>query len=446
MKKLEKNTIPNIVSEIPGPKTLDFLNKLGYSTWYEQEYPMPVEAEGIWIKDLDGNVFMDFISGRCVVNVGHRHPRVVQAIKDQADKIIHGIGLTRMELRKKLTQITPGRFQKKVVFCLSGSGANDAGIKLARWSSRRPYLVTFMGAYHGMTYGALSVSSYETNMVRGFHPNLPGIYHMPYPYCYRCPFGLEHPECDLMCLQYLEDYAFKSYLPPDEVAGVLFEPIQGDAGWIVPPDNWLPTLEKICKKYGILLIDEEVQTGFGRTGKMFAVEHWGVEPDIVLLGKSIASGLPLAACVGKSDLFEREQRSYEHKLTFRRSLVCHAAALATINVIEDEGLVEKSAKIGSYLKKKLEEMKEKHKIVGDVRGKGLLIGVEIVKDKESKKPGVEEAKQISRKCIRKGLYTIYMGAYGTATIRIAPPLIITKEQVDIALEILEGVISDTENK
>ena len=441
---MEKVKSPRIVTEIPGPRTKEFLKELGLPVEYARIYPMPVEAEGIWMKDLDGNIFIDFISGRCVVNVGHRHPKVVQAIKEQADRIIHGTGLLRAKLTKRLAEITPGDFPKNVVFPLSGSGTNDAGIKLARFSSRRPYIIAFTGAYHGVTYGALSVSSYLPRMVKGYGPNLPGIYHMPYPYCYRCPFRLEHPDCGLQCLTYIEDYAFKSYLPPEEVAAVLFEPIEGDAGWIVPPDDWLPTLKRICDDQGILLIAEEVQTGFGRTGKWFAVEHWDTVPDIILLGKAIASGVPLAACVGRADLFEREGERFGYGHTFSSSPLSCAAALATIDVIEGEKLVENSAKVGGYLKKRLEEMKEEHRVIGDVRGKGLLLGAEIVKDKESKKPGREEAREICQRAVQKGLYIIHMGAYGTATLRIAPPLIITQEQVDIALNILEEAISETE--
>jgi 4-aminobutyrate aminotransferase len=353
-----------------------------------------------------------------------------------------------LKLNKKISEITPGDFKKRIFYAQSGSTTNDFGIKTARWSTKRPYIVAFAGAYHGTTYGALSISSYRPEMVKGFNPNLPGIYHMPYPYCYRCPFKLEHPDCDLACLWYLEDYAFTSYLPPEEVAAVVFEPVAGDAGWHVPPDEWLPTLRKICDRHGILLIAEEVQTGFGRTGKWFAVENWGVEPDIILLGKAIACGVPNAACVVREDLCMKEEtgESFWTGGTFSGSPLSSVAALTNIDVIEEEKLVDNSSKMGAYIKGRLMEMMEDHRIMGNVRGVGLLIGVEIVKDKETKKPGVEEAEKICAEAFQKGLYLVNMGAFGTRALRVAPPLIINREQADSSLEILESSISKVENE
>ncbi|MFQ6052748.1 MAG: aspartate aminotransferase family protein, partial [Candidatus Bathyarchaeia archaeon] len=323
---------------------------------------------------------------------------------------------------------------------------NDLAIKVARWSTRRPYIVAFAGAYHGVTYGALSISSYRHYLIRGFHPNLPGVYHMPYPYCYRCPFDQEHPDCGLACLRYMEEYAFRSYLPPEEVAAVVFEPVAGDAGWHVPPDDWLPTLREICDRHGIVLVAEEVQTGFGRTGRMFAVEHWGVVPDITILGKAISCGVPNAACVIRGDLAKREGTGEPIRtgFTFSGSPLGCAAGLANIEVIMEEGLVENSAEMGAYVKRRLTEMMEDHRIIGDVRGRGLLIGVEIVKDRDTKEPGVEEADEIILRAFKRGLYTVNMGSFGTRAIRVAPPLIIDRDQADASLEILEGAISEVE--
>jgi len=437
---------PRIVVEPPGPKVREIL-RMGGQNPTEYVQPIVEEARGIFIKDPDGNVFIDLISGRCVANVGHCHPRVVEALQRQVARGLHGLTELRLRLNNRLSEITPGGFPKRVFYGQSGSAMNDLGIKVARWSTRRPYIVAFAGAYHGVTYGALSVSSYRPYMIKGFHPNLPGVYHFPYPYCYRCPFGREHPDCDLACLRYMEEYAFKSYLPPEEVAAVIFEPIAGDAGWHVPPDDWLPTLKEICDRHGILLIAEEVQTGFGRTGRWFAVEHWGVEPDILLLGKAISCGVPNAACVVRADLCERETgERIRTGHTFSGSPLGCAAALANIEVIEEEGLVENSARMGDYMKRRLTEMMDCHRVIGDVRGLGLLIGVEIVRDRETKKPGVEEAERITARAFKRGLYLVNMGSFGTRVLRVAPPLIINREQADAALETLETAISDVERE
>lgn len=435
---------PRIVAKPPGPKVREILKRSGLSPVYE--HPIAEEAKGIFIRDPDGNIFIDFISGRCVTNVGHCHPQVVQALRSQASRGLHGLTESRLRLTRRLSEITPGNFPKRVFYAQSGSAVNDFGIKVARWSTGRPYIVAFAGAYHGVTYGALSISSYRPYMVKGIYPRLPGVFHMPYPYCYRCPFKLEHPDCDLACLMYMEDHAFRSYLPPEEVAAVVFEPVAGDAGWIVPPDGWLPTLKEICDRHGILLIAEEIQTGFGRTGKMFAVDHWGVEPDVMLLGKSISSGVPNAACVVREDLSKRRGTGEEIQtpMTFGGSPLGCVASIATIKVIEGEKLVENSNTMGAYIKKRLLDMMDDHRILGDVRGMGLLIGVEIVEDRETKKPGVEEAERIRLKAFEKGLYLIHMGSFGIRALRVAPPLIINKEQADASLEILENSISEVE--
>jgi len=446
-------TAPEIVVDPPGPKVRELMKLGGLRHFLEPtrvRYAQPImeEAQGIFIKDPDGNIFIDFISGRCVTNIGYSHPKLVRALQTQAAKGTHGITEHRLKLNGKISEITPGDFKKRIFYAQSGSVTNDFGIKTARWSTKRPYIVAFAGAYHGTTYGALSISSYRPAMVKGFNPNLPGIYHMPYPYCYRCPFKLEHPDCGLACLWYLEDYAFKSYLPPDEVAAVVFEPVAGDAGWHVPPDEWLPTLREICDRHDILLIAEEVQTGFGRTGKWFAVENWDVEPDIILLGKAIACGVPNAACVVREDLCEREEtgESFGTGGTFGGGPLGSVAALTNIDVIEEEKLVDNSSKMGAYIKNRLMEMMEDHRLMGDVRGLGLMMGVEIVKDKETKKPGVEEAEEICAEAFQKGLYLVNMGSFGTRALRVAPPLIINREQADSSLEILESSISKVEDE
>ena len=445
MEDLRRLKAPRIVVNPPGPKVREILEAAGLGP---SQYAQPImeDAGGIFVKDPDGNVFADFISGRCVTNIGHNHPKLVRALQTQATKGTHGLTEHRFRLNRKLIGITPGDFPKRIIYGLSGSAMNDLGIKAARWATKRPYIVAFAGAYHGVTYGALSVSSYRPYLIKGFYPNLPGVYHMPYPYCYRCPFKLGHPDCGLSCLRYMEDYAFKSFLPPEDVAAVIFEPVAGDAGWHVPPDDWLPALREICDRHDILLIAEEVQTGFGRTGKWFAVENWGVVPDILLLGKAISCGVPNAAAVLREDLCLRKGTGEPLRTgqTFAGSPLGCVAGLANIEVIEEEKLVENSAMMGAYMKKELTEMMEDHRIVGDVRGIGLLIGVEVVKDRETKEPGVDEAERITANAFKKGLYLVNMGAFGTRALRVAPPLIINKEQADACLEILERAISEVE--
>ena len=446
MSTLKGLTAPKILTELPGPKVSQFIQHAG-AIFPKYFQPIMDEAEGIFIKDPDGNVFIDFISGRCVVNIGYSHPDFVRAVKEQVTKGTNGLTQNILKLISRINQVTSGSFEKAVICGLSGSEMNDVAIKLARRFTRRSDIVTFAGSYHGVSYGALSLSSYKQDMIKGFGPKLPGIHNMVYPYCYRCPFKMEHPDCGLACLHQMVDHAFRSYVVPEEVAAVVAEPIQGDAGWHVPPDDWLPTLRKICDEYGILLVAEEIQTGFGRTGKWCGFDHWGVVPDITLLGKSIACGVPNAATVVRADLFNQVDPFDLIFLmnTFSYNPLACVATLANIDIIEKEKLVERSAEMGAYAYSRLKDMVEDHEILGDVRGKGLMIGVEVVKDKETKKPGVEEADRIVEEAFKNGLYMIQMGAFGTAVLRVAPPLIINKEQMDSCLEILENSISKVES-
>jgi len=447
MAKLWNLNQPKMVTEPPGPETKRILAAAGLPPDFAT--PIIKSAEGVWIEDLDGNVIMDFISGRCTVNVGHRHPRLVQVLHHQADLVTHGLTEDRLLLEKELARITPGKKDKRAVYAHSGSDANDAAIKLARWSSGKPYIVCFAGAYHGVTYGALSVSSYIPEMVKHFGPNLPGIYNMPYPYCFRCPFGYGGcDECGLSCLNYIKNYAFKSYLPPVEVAAVLVEPVAGDAGWHVPPKEWMKGLKEICVDNGILLISEEVQTGFGRMGEWFGMTHFGVVPDIIVMGKAMAGGAaPMSGVVAESSLFSKGKDRFSHGHTMGGHPVGVATTLENIKIIEDENLVEECKKKGDYLKRRLIEIWEDSSIIGDVRGVGLLIGVEIVKSKRAPKmpPAPDYADEICRRAYKKGLWTIRMGAYGTGVLRVAPPLIISQKQLDTAVGILEKSIKETED-
>jgi 4-aminobutyrate aminotransferase len=440
---------PKVAVKPPGPKTRELFRKTG-----DPLEPFPpiwglpvVRQEGPWIQDVDGNIYLDFVSGKGVANVGHRHPEVVKALKAQADEVILGCTSRRFELAEKLAELTPGNFAKKVFFGSSGSDAVDGALKLARWATGRPNIISVAGAYHGQTYGALSASSTWSWMVRGFHP-LPGFFRMPAPYCYRCPMRLEYPRCGMQCLRYLEECMFASYCPPEDAAAVIIEPVFGDMGWVIPPDEYFIELKKLCEKHGILFIADEVQTGFGRTGKWFAVNHLRIEPDIICLGKPIASGIPLSAMVARAALADPEDRADHFRQSFTleaHALGC-ASALATIRVIESEKLLENCSELGAYLLARLRKIEKAHRIVGEARGRGLLCTLEIVRDRRTREPAPEQASRICRRALENGLYTMFMGAFNATCIRICPPLISTRRILDIGLDILEEALSEVERQ
>jgi 4-aminobutyrate aminotransferase len=444
---LKEITEPRVILKPPGPKTKELFQKTGDALDpFPPVWGFPIiRQEGPWIQDADGNVYLDFVSGKCVANIGHRHPEIVKALKAQVDEVILGCTAQRFELAAKLIQLTPGHFAKKVFFGSSGSDAIDGAIKLARWATRRPNIISVAGAYHGQTYGALSASSTWSWMVRGFHP-LAGFFRIPAPYCYRCPLKLEYPSCGMQCLRYLEESMFASYCPPEDAAALIIEPVFGDMGWVIPPDGYFIELKKLCEKHGILFIADEVQTGFGRTGKWFAVNYLGIEPDIICLGKPIASGVPLSAVVARAELASPEDRadSFRQSFTLEANAMGCASSLATIRVIEDEKLLENCSQLGVYLLERLQKMKDAHKIIGDVRGRGLLCTIEIVRDRKTKEPASEEASKICRKALDRGLYTMFMGAFNATSIRISPPLNSTRRILEIGLDILDEAIAEVE--
>lgn len=429
-----KLTGPKIVAGPPGPRVSETLKKAG-----ETEYASPLveRAEGIYIEDPDGNVFIDLISGRCVANTGHSHPRVVQAIRDQLERGFHWQTLEMYRLVDRLGDIT-GLSPCQVYWSQAGSMVNDFAIKAARRIKGRPGILSFSGSYHGSSMGGISLSGYDPAMKHYYGPLLPNIYHVPYSSCYRCPLKLEVESCGLACLDYIEDTAFKSYIVANEISSVFVEPIQGDAGWYVPPPGWHKKLRKLCDRHGFLLVVDEVQTAFGRTGKWKAMEHWEVQGDLVLLGKAMASGVPLSACVLPRDLLDIEGDPIPiHAQSFSGTPLGIAAAHATMDVIRDERLCENSEKMGVYLKKRLVELMDRHDCIGDVRGLGLLLGVEIVKDRGKKTPAPELANKICAEAFKRGIFVLNMGSYGGRALRIAPPLIITSEQVDTVVELLD---------
>ncbi|MDO9351972.1 MAG: aminotransferase class III-fold pyridoxal phosphate-dependent enzyme, partial [Deltaproteobacteria bacterium] len=311
-------------------------------------------------------------------------------------------------------------------------------LKLARYHTKRPRVLAFLGAFHGRTMGALSLTASKVVHERGFSPLVPGITHIPYAYCYRCPYHLRYPECEVACVEWIREDLFKQSIPPEEVAAIFVEPIQGEGGYIVPPPEFHQKLYELAKEFGILFVVDEVQTGMGRTGKMMAIEHWGVVPDIIALAKGIASGMPLGATVSQTEVMDWVPGS--HASTFGGNPISCQAALTTIELLEEE-LVENSARMGKYIFGRLMEFQKQHEIIGDVRGKGLMIGVELIKDRKTKKKAIEERNAVIQRCFEKGL--LILGC-GENSIRLIPPLIITQRDADTALTILEEVLKKIE--
>ena len=440
---------PKIVVAPPGPKARELVKKdeKFISPSYGRFYPLVVESgRGCIVKDVDGNEYIDFNSGLVCMGVGHNHPKVVAAIRNQCDRFLHYSNTDFfyrevVDLAEKLAQITPGSPEKKVYFGNSGAEAVEAAIKLAKWHSRRQLFIGFTGAFHGRTVGALSFTASKPTQKRYFSPLMPGVTHVPYAYCYRCPFKLTYPECHYWCVDFIDEYVLQKYVPPEDTAAILFESIQGEGGYVVPPPEYFQRIKKLADKYGLLLIDDEVQSGMGRTGKWFAIEHWGVEPDIICAAKALASGLPLGATIAKAKIMDWVAGS--HASTFGGNPLSCVAASAVIDVVKDEKLLENATKQGAYIMKRLGELKEQSEIVGDVRGRGLMIGMEIVEDKEGKKPAPQKAAEIMTRSWKRGINVITCGA---STIRVAPPLIITKDLVDSALGIIEDVTREVEKE
>ena len=436
---------PLIVTELPGPEARKVLEKdqKFVSQSYTRAYPLVAKrARGVWVEDADSNRFLDFTSGLAVCNTGHCHPRVVEAIHRQAEQLIHMSGSDfyydlQSTLASRLAEITPGSKEKKVFFGNSGAEAIEASLKLARYHTKRPRVLAFLGAFHGRTMGALSLTASKAVHERGFSPLLPGVTHVPYAYCYRCPYHhQQHAGCSLACVEWIRDDLFKRSIPPEEVAAIFVEPIQGEGGYIVPPPEFHRKLFDLAREFGILFVADEVQSGMGRTGKMMAIEHWDVIPDIIAVAKGIASGMPLGATISQSEVMDWVPGS--HASTFGGNPISCQAALTTIDLLQ-EGLIQNAERVGAYLLEKLKEFQKRSHLIGDVRGKGLMIGLELVKDPETKEKAIGERGRIIQACFEKGL--LILGA-GENVIRLSPPLIITKEEADTALTILEEVFEE----
>ncbi len=448
--KIKKDPVtpkqPEIKTQLPGPearKILD-LEKKFLSPSYPRDYPLVTRrGVGSMIEDVDGNWFLDFNAGIGVAATGYSHPKVVEAVRRQTDEILHiatadFASPPAARLGEKLCAITPGDFPKRVYFGNSGTEVVEAALKLARWHTGRKNFIAFQGCFHGRTFGALSLTSSKPVQRQGFGPFLPGVYHAPYPHPYRCPMERKAEECrqECRCLSRIEDELFKAVLSPSEVAAIVLEPVQGEGGYLFPPDNYLPDLRALADRHGILIIADEIQTGMGRTGKMWACDHSGFVPDILLTSKGLASGLPLGAMVARAEVMNWGPGT--HASTFGGNPVACAAALATIELVET-GYMSRAASMGEYLMKALSGWTEKHPIVGEVRGRGLMIGIEIITDKQSRKPNSEAVNKIIYRAFERGLLLL---SCGESTIRLIPPLIIEKEQIDFAVQILDDLLKE----
>jgi len=401
------------------------------------------EAKGASIIDVEGNEYIDFYAGIGTLNAGHCPPPVVEAIRNQAEKLLHTCFMVTMyepylDLAEKLISISPGSFDKRAMFINSGAECVENAVKMARAYTKRTGVISFECAFHGRTLMTMTLTSKVKPYKFGFGPYAPEVYKIPSAYCYRCYYRSTYPGCGMHCLEQF-DRMFAAEVAPENVAAMIIEPVQGEGGFIVPPQEFLPGLQEICRKHGIVFISDEVQTGFGRTGKMFASEHWGLEPDLMTVAKSIASGMPLSGVVGRAEIMNAPEPGHVGG-TYGGNPVSCAAALATIDYIEKENLVERASKIGEKTRARMLEMQDKYPVIGDVRGLGAMNAIELVKNRETKEPAKDEAAAVSKYCIENGVIVIGAGIFSNV-IRTLIPLAITDEQLDRGLDVLEQAVA-----
>ena len=441
---------PKLNGPLPGPKAraaVENDDRL-MSPSYTRSYPLVARrGRGIRIEDVDGNEFLDFAAGIAVNSTGHCHPEVVAAIQKQAAELIHISGTdfyyeSMTELADRLAAVAPMPGPHRFYYGNSGAEAVECALKVARYHTKRQQVISFFGAFHGRTMGALSLTGSKPQQKRRFSPMVPGVTHIRYPYAYRgCSGGPQAEEAfSLGCARFIEEKLFKTTVAPEEVAAIFLEPIQGEGGYVVAPDNFLREIRQICDRHGILMVVDEVQSGAGRTGKWWAIEHSGVQPDIVCMAKGIASGMPLGICMTKAEIMDWVPGS--HASTFGGNPVAIASALATMDILEREGIAN-AAKVGGKILQRLAGWKHSHPLVGDVRGRGLMIGIELVLDKETREPATALRNHIETLCFEKGL--LILGC-GETSIRLCPPLIVSEEEATVALDILEEALSHVEEE
>jgi 4-aminobutyrate aminotransferase len=431
-----------IRTPIPGPAARAIIERdTRYMMTSTKSAPVvAASGEGVWVTDVDGNRLLDFASGVGVLAVGHSHPDVVRAVREQVGKLSHFAGTdfyyeNQTVLAEKLAHLAPGPAPKKVFFTNSGTESVEAALKLVRYYRQKPIVVGLLGSFHGRTMGSLSMTSSKPVQRSHFAPYVGGGHHIPAPYCYRCPYKLTYPSCDLYCAKILDELYFHSSIPPEDVAAFLAEPVMGEGGYVVPPPKYFATLKSILDRYGILLIDDEVQAGIGRTGRWFAIEHHGVVPDVVTMAKALGGGLPIGAIAFDAKLDYPQQGS--HSNTFGGNLTAVAASLATLGVIEKEKLLDNAREQGSYLIGRLRELQQRHEEIGDVRGLGLMVATEFVTDRSTKEPAAKFRDRVLDEAIARGL--VLLGC-GRSSIRYIPPLVVRREEIDEAVEILDEAI------
>ncbi len=439
--------VPDIKTPPPGPKSKAIIEKdrKYVSHAYDRLFQFTMmKGSGAAIMDADGNVFLDFSAGISVLNAGWGNPRVVQAIKDQADRLVHSLANDayydlEADYAELLAKISPGGALESTFFGNSGAEAVEAAIKLSRYYTKGSEHIAFMGAYHGRVGNALALAS-RIKYKYGHGPYAPGVYFAPYPYCYRCWFNQKYPECNMLCIDYLEKGILEFGGPSNDLASIFVEPLQGEGGYIVPPKEFLPRMRKLCDDRKCLLVMDEIQTGLARTGEIWECNSAGVVPDILLTGKAAGGGVPMGACIAKHSVMD-VWRPGSHSSTFGGNGMSVAAGLAQVREILDNDMMARSKLLGEHAMKRLNEMKDRYEIIGDVRGKGLMIGVEIVKSKKTKEPLY--VPQIQGLAWRKGLMMITAGMFGNV-FRICPPIVISKEQLDVGLDIFESAIKETQ--
>jgi len=437
-------TGPSLKTALPGPKAQAIIERDAkvVSPSYTRDYPLVISrGEGAFVEDVDGNVFLDCTAGIAVTSTGHSHPDVVAAIVEQAGKFLHMSGTDfyyepQVRLAEELSAIAPMPGPHRTFFGNSGTEAMEAAIKLARYHTKRQNLIAFFGAFHGRSMGSLSLTASKLAQRKGFSPLVPGVFHVPYANCYRCPVNATPDTCAAECLRFLEEQTLVHVVSPDEVAAIVVEPIQGEGGYVVPPNVFHERLRELTSRHGMLLVVDEVQSGMGRTGKWFAIEHAGVQPDMVATAKGIASGLPLGVVIARSALMAWPAGA--HASTFGGNPVACAASLATITLIRQQ-LMKNAADVGGHLLAAVKELMKKHQLIGDVRGRGLMIGIELVRDRQTKERAVTERDRVVLECFRRGL--LVLGA-GRNAIRLSPPLVLTRDQADTAVRILDEALSD----
>lgn len=438
-------------TSIPGPRSQELMRRRNAAVVQGAFHATPVfvaKAEGAVIEDVDGNRMIDFAGGIGCLNTGHRAPAVMEAIRRQLDRFLHtSFNVLPYEsyvkLAERLNAITPGSFAKKTLLVNSGAEAVENAVKIARCYTKRPAIICFEDAFHGRTYMAMALTSKTHPYKAGFEPFPGDVYRVPFAYCYRCSYSLQYPSCEVHCARHIED-TFKRVVAAESVAAIIFEPIMGEGGFITPPAEFFPILAEICRKHGILMIADEVQTGFARTGAMFACDRFALEPDIIVTAKSLSGGLPLAAITGRDEVMDSPSVGQLGGTFGGNPLACEAG-LAVLEMIEKEHLCERADALGERFRRRAAQWQLRWELVGEVRGLGAMQALELVRSRATRQPADEETKQASQYCYEHGLITITAGSYGNV-IRLLMPLVITDGQMDEAIDVMEAALAHVAEK